>query len=91
MKWKSASEHKIDLTNKTEAEPLIRKSTINDFTQLTVIAAALQEESGEGKKQFGLTFNVNDWIHLNTQIDEGQRFAHSITYMFVERTFEPRV
>lgn len=32
-KIKAASEHNIDLTNKTEPEPLIRKSTINDFAQ----------------------------------------------------------
>lgn len=29
-KIKAASEHDIDLANKTEPEPLIRKSTIND-------------------------------------------------------------
>lgn len=32
-KIKAASEHNIDLTNKTEPQPLIRKSTINDFAR----------------------------------------------------------
>lgn len=52
-KINAASERNIDSTNKTEAQPLIRKSTINDFgsAQYTVLLLQNHTTNQIGQKQ----------------------------------------
>jgi len=70
---KAASEHNIDLTNKTEPGPWIRKSTINDFARHSTRCYCCRITRGikSGKSKHTLvsvTFNVNKcitiYIHL---------------------------
>ena len=70
-KVKAASEHNIDSTNKTEPEPLIRKSTINDFAGHRALCYCCRVTRGikSDRSKHSLswaTFSFNEFIQIHT-------------------------